>query len=89
MPMNDLQGLLADPHLAATGFFRTVEHPSEGTIRDMRVAATWSVTQPAPSRLAPRLGEQGAEILREAGFDDARIRELIEGGVVRPPDIQH
>lgn len=89
MPMNDLQGLLSDPHLAATGFFRTVEHPSEGRIRDMRVAATWSATQPAPSRLAPRLGEQGAEILREAGFDDTRIRELIERGAVRPPDIQH
>lgn len=89
MPMNDLQGLLSDPHLAATGFFRTVEHPSEGRIRDMRVAATWSATQPAPSRLAPRLGEQGAEILREAGFDDTRIRELIARGAVRPPDIQH
>lgn len=89
MPMNDLQGLLSDPHLAATGFFRTVEHPSEGRIRDMRVAATWSATQPAPSRLAPRLGEQGAEILREVGFDDTRIRELIERGAVRPPDIQH
>lgn len=89
MPMNDLQGLLSDPHLAATGFFRTVEHPSEGRIRDMRVAATWSATQPAPSRLAPRLGEQGAEILREAGFGDTRIRELIERGAVRPPDIQH
>ncbi len=55
----------------------------------MRVAATWSATQPAPSRLAPRLGEQGAEILREVGFDDTRIRELIERGAVRPPDIQH
>lgn len=89
MPMNDLQGLLSDPHLAATGFFRTVEHPSEGRIRDMRVAATWSATQPAPSRLAPRLGEQGDEILREVGFDDTRIRELIERGAVCPPDIQH
>ena len=89
MPMNDLQGLLDDPHLAATGFFRTVEHPSEGTIRDMRVAATWSATNPAPSRLAPRLGEQGVEILREAGYDDARIRELIAGGVVRSPDIRN
>jgi len=66
-----------------------VEHPSEGTIRDMRVAATWSATNPAPSRLAPRLGEQGVEILREAGYDDARIRELIAGGVVRSPDIRN
>ncbi|TXL64612.1 CaiB/BaiF CoA transferase family protein [Zeimonas arvi] len=89
MPMNDLQGLLSDPHLAATGFFRAVEHPSEGRIRDMRIAATWSATQPSPSRPAPRLGEQSDEILREAGFDDARIRELIERGAVRPPDIQH
>ena len=29
------------------------------------------------------------KILREVGFDDTRIRELIERGAVRPPDIQH
>jgi crotonobetainyl-CoA:carnitine CoA-transferase CaiB-like acyl-CoA transferase len=30
MPMYDFQGVLQDPHLVATDFFRVVEHPSEG-----------------------------------------------------------
>ncbi|RYF68516.1 MAG: CoA transferase, partial [Comamonadaceae bacterium] len=33
MPMHDLQSVLHDPHLEATGFFATVQHPTEGAIR--------------------------------------------------------
>ena len=45
MPMHDLESILQDPHLVATGFFPVVEHPTEGTIRSMKVSATWSETQ--------------------------------------------
>src|SRR5690606_22901290 len=41
MPMYDFQGVLQDPHLVATDFFRVVEHPSEGAIRTMAVPAKW------------------------------------------------
>lgn len=85
MPVNDLEALLVDPHLSETGFFRTVEHPSEGPIRTMRVAARWSETDPAPAQPAPQLGEHGVELLREAGYDDALIHELIAAGVLRGP----
>lgn len=65
MPMHDLHSLLSDPHLTATGFFQTIDHPSEGRIRSMRIASRWSATQPEPARPAPRLGEHTEEILRE------------------------
>ncbi|WP_416897626.1 MAG: CaiB/BaiF CoA transferase family protein [Minwuia sp.] len=80
MPMNGLQDLLDDPHLNGTGFYRTVEHPTEGRIRDMAVPSQWSRTQPEPVRPAPRLGEHSAEILREAGFDDSRIEAMMASG---------
>ncbi|MFZ8442045.1 CoA transferase, partial [Staphylococcus aureus] len=51
MPMHTLESLLEDPHLAATGFFPVVEHPTEGAIRSMRVSATWSETTAEPTRL--------------------------------------
>ena len=74
MPMHDLESMLGDPHLVATDFFPVVDHPTEGKIRNMKVAATWSETTVEPTRLAPRLNEHGAEILREAGFSDRRDR---------------
>ena len=83
MPVHDLQSLLADPHLVETRFFPVAEHPTEGAIRSMRVAATWSETSADPSRLAPRLGEQSREILGEAGFTDEEITTLVQDGVVR------
>jgi formyl-CoA transferase len=87
MPVHDLQSLLEDPHLVATDFFPVAEHPTEGPIRSMRVAATWSDSPADPSRLAPRLGEQSREILSEAGFTDEEIAELFKQGVTHaaPP----
>lgn len=83
MPMYDFEGVLNDPHLVATNFFRTVEHPSEGTIRQMDVPAQWSRTHAVPERLAPRQGEHGAEVLREAGFSEDEIAAL---GVMEPTE---
>ncbi len=85
MPLHSPESLLTDEHLEAVGFFKTVEHPSEGTIRDMSVPAIWSETQPAPDRLAPRLGEHSEQVLREIGFDDERIANMITSGVTSTP----
>jgi crotonobetainyl-CoA:carnitine CoA-transferase CaiB-like acyl-CoA transferase len=76
MPVHDLQSLLQDPHLVKTGFFAAADHPTEGAIRSMRVAATWSDTPAVPERLAPRLGEHSREILSEAGFSAEEIMRL-------------
>ena len=74
--MNTLADIVADPHLAATGYFRSVEHPSEGRIRSMAVPSEWSESKPEYRRHAPRLGEHTAEVLREAGLDEGKIAEL-------------
>jgi len=55
--MNSLEDIVADPHLAAIGYFREVEHPSEGKIRALAVPSEWSASQPDYRRHAPRLGE--------------------------------
>ncbi len=81
LPMHDLVSILNDPHLVATEFFPTVEHPSEGKIRSMRPAATWSKTQAVPTRLAPRLGQQSEDVLRELGYSSDEITQLISDGV--------
>src|ERR1700709_1626276 len=63
MTMHDLESILQDPHLVETNFFPVVDHPSEGPIRNMKVAAAWSETSVEHTRLAPRLNQHGDEIL--------------------------
>ncbi len=80
MPMHDLESILQDPHLATTGFFPVVDHPSEGKIRSMKASAQWSDTPVETRRLAPRLNEHGGEILKEAGFSAEEIAGLVREG---------
>ena len=44
MTVNTLESLLHDPHLEAVGFWQTVEHPSEGTLRLPGIPATYGKT---------------------------------------------
>ena len=74
--MNSIADLVADPHLAASGFFEQEDHPTEGTLRTMRTPTSWSQAQPGPRIPPPRLGQHSAEVLREAGYSDAQIAEL-------------
>ncbi|HMM72577.1 MAG TPA: CoA transferase [Rhodocyclaceae bacterium] len=83
MPMHTLDTLLDDPHLDDVGFFELHEHPTEGRIRSMRTPARWSKTPPAPQRHAPRLGQHGAEVLREAGYADEEVSALLAKSVLQ------
>lgn len=84
-PLHDLDSLIDDPHLAAVGLIQSIEHPTEGTLRVAGPAATWSRTPPSIRHHPPRLGEHGAEILREAGLSDVEIEALVaEGALIDP-----
>lgn len=83
MPVHDLQSLLADPHLQATGHFQAEQHPSEGELLALRPAARWSRTPIANTRPAPRLGEHTREVLAEAGLSAAAIDALIAQGAAK------
>jgi crotonobetainyl-CoA:carnitine CoA-transferase CaiB-like acyl-CoA transferase len=74
--------VLDDPHLVATNFFTTSEHPTEGTIRSMRMPMTWSDSTPEPVRPAPRLGEHSVAVLTQAGYSGDEIDALIAEGAV-------
>lgn len=81
--MNSLEDIVADPHLAAIGYFREMEHPTEGRIRAMAVPSEWSDSAPEHRRPAPGYGEHTREVLREAGLDPAAIEALIDSGAAR------
>ncbi len=58
-PVRDMEDILDEPHLKATGFFAERTHPSEGAYLEMAQPVRFSAFQPAPARPAPRLGEDG------------------------------
>jgi crotonobetainyl-CoA:carnitine CoA-transferase CaiB-like acyl-CoA transferase len=80
MVVNTLDDLLADEHLQTTGFWQTVEHPTEGALRLPGVPTSFSETPGGIRRLPPRLGEHSVEILREAGFDEPAIDAMLASG---------
>jgi crotonobetainyl-CoA:carnitine CoA-transferase CaiB-like acyl-CoA transferase len=79
-PLNDINALIDDPHLAAVEFFQPMRHPSEGAIRLTGIPSRWSETQPEITRHPPRLGEHSIEVLREAGLSEAEIERLCAEG---------
>lgn len=85
MVVNGLDDLIDDPHLAATGFWQTLEDPDEGTLRMASYPANFSETPASVRRGAPRLGEHSVEVLREAGIDEQHIECMLAAGETRLP----
>ena len=79
-PMNDLDALIDDPHLAAVEFLQTLTHPTEGRIRYTGIPSRWNGAALKITRHAPRLGEHSVAILKEAGIPDDEIEALITSG---------
>ena len=76
MPVHTLEDLMEDPHLKATGFFTEREHPTEGPITTFASPLDFEKTKVEYRRHAPRIGEDGVAVLREAGMSDAAIEKL-------------
>jgi crotonobetainyl-CoA:carnitine CoA-transferase CaiB-like acyl-CoA transferase len=79
-PMNDLDALIDDPHLASVGFLQTKAHPTEGRIRYAGIPSRWNGTALKVTRHAPRLGEHSLAILKEAGVAAGDIGALVDSG---------
>ena len=80
--VNDLDDLLEDEHLKAVGLFQSFDHPSEGRVKLSGAPASFSKTPAGIRRQAPRLGENGAELLRELGYSETEVATMRESGAL-------
>jgi crotonobetainyl-CoA:carnitine CoA-transferase CaiB-like acyl-CoA transferase len=85
MVVNTKEMLLENEQLAASGFWHTFEHPTEGTIRMTDPPIRFSKTPSTIRTLPPLLGEQSAEILAEAGYSESEIEQLMTTKVSQQP----
>jgi crotonobetainyl-CoA:carnitine CoA-transferase CaiB-like acyl-CoA transferase len=82
-PVRTLVDALADEQTVVNGMLVEMERASGGTIRALNAPIHLSAT-PAEVRLAPpRLGEHGAEVLAEFGYDGDHIAALHDRGVLQ------
>ena len=79
-PINDVAQALDNPFVVENGRLQTLEHPSAGEFR--LVAPPVRVNEAPPARPGPRLGEHTDALLKDIGYDDARIAALREAGVI-------
>lgn len=80
--VNTIREFAEDPQARHNRSIFEAEHPEAGTMRYIRYPGHLSETPASLHKHPPRLGEHGAEILREAGYSDAQIEELAQDGVV-------
>jgi len=78
-PVATVEEALADPQFAARGMVTTRPDGSHEYAPAFRLSRQVR----AARREAPKQGEHSAQVLREAGYDDATIASLVAAGIVR------
>jgi crotonobetainyl-CoA:carnitine CoA-transferase CaiB-like acyl-CoA transferase len=83
--------MISHPQVAKNGIVVETEHPVAGPLRQARAAARFSRTPATIRRGAPRLGEDTAAVLKEAGYTDEETEGLVRNGAAvptQPDDLQ-
>jgi len=81
-PVNRLEDLENDPHLASVGFFPELQSEAGHRYRVVRNPVRMQRSE-VPPAMPPRLGQHTRQVLREAGLDDARIDAMLASGAAR------
>lgn len=82
--VHDMADVFDAPQVDARGMHREIDHPTAGTVEMPGSPMHFSNTPTSIRHYPPRLGEHTRELLDEAGYDAAAIRELIDADAVAP-----
>src|SRR5207247_7485556 len=83
-PVRGMGEALDEAELAGRGMLSEYEHPVLGTVRSVGSPIRAAGFDPA-YRAAPALGADAADVLREAGYDEAAVDRLAQQGAFGGP----
>lgn len=86
-PVYGYADLVEDEQIKHNGTFVEYEHPTEGQVKTPGFPIKFSKTPSTVERGAPVVGQHSRDVLREAGFDDAAIEQLLAKGAVAENEI--
>jgi crotonobetainyl-CoA:carnitine CoA-transferase CaiB-like acyl-CoA transferase len=74
--------IIEEPHMKSRGLLEETDYPGLGRISTVKTPIFFPGNSSPNSRRAPLLGEHSTQILKELGFLDEEIENLIGNGVV-------
>jgi crotonobetainyl-CoA:carnitine CoA-transferase CaiB-like acyl-CoA transferase len=80
--VNSCAETLDDPQVVHNAVVVAIDHGAAGRVRGARPAAVFSATPAVAAGPAPRLGEHGAAVLADLGFDAAEVAAFVADRVV-------
>ncbi|WP_342821567.1 CaiB/BaiF CoA-transferase family protein [Desulfurococcus sp.] len=87
-PVYEVDEVFEDPHIRSSGIVGVVEHSRLGQIKQLLYPALIDGERPKPRRAPPVLGEHTIEIMKELGYTEQQIQELVRRGVISTPSSQ-
>jgi crotonobetainyl-CoA:carnitine CoA-transferase CaiB-like acyl-CoA transferase len=80
--IHEMEDLEKDPQLQARQMIVEMEHENGLKLKGVGIPIKFSDSKPDQPEPAPAVGQDSIEILKEAGYSEERIKELLEKGIV-------
>ncbi len=80
--VNNQSEVAQDPQVIHNNTFVNIKHPKAGNLSVTNIPFTMSETPGAITRPSPMIGEHGPEILKELGYDEAMIENLLNDKII-------
>ena len=81
-PVNDYDDLVNDPQVKWNEMIVTTNHPDAGEIKLIDQPLRFNGKVPKQRLHQPAIGDQSVEILKQYGYSDAVIKEMIDKGII-------
>jgi hypothetical protein len=80
--VNNQSAVASDPQVIHNNTFVNIHHPKAGNLKVTNIPFTMSETPGAITRPSPMIGEHGPEILKELGYDEMAIENLLKDKII-------